>query len=190
MKNLFALAPSLLLAIGLSACQTSKTAQYQTAPRVELAQDTPVGGIDGNTIVLRDRGEALYFSSKLSTFLNVAERRDVFRRLIGREVLTEGAFLAERRRNGQVEQLSGIAAVTSKTDSGVALAVIRTFEGEDRIVDLYARPREMMAIAVVGVGRHVSCRATPWVSSKTASFTQADFQPARCELRRGRSFGG
>lgn len=183
------LAAALLALTALSEAAEARS-DYASAPKVGISgRDGALAAIDGNTILLKDRDAAIYYSSRLATFLTRAERSDAFRRLIGREVVSEGAFLAEIEVDGDMEQRSGIAAVTAKTDSGVALALIRTFDGEDRIVDLFARPREMMAIAVTGFGENVSCRATEWVSSKKTEFTPSDFRKTRCELRRGRVFG-
>lgn len=174
----------------LAAAGAAAQSNHRATPKVSLeGPGGAMAAIDGNTILLKERGEAIYYSSKLATFLTRAERSDAFRRLIGREVVSEGAFLAESEADGGVTQRSGIAAVTAKSEAGVALALIRTFDGEDRIVDLFARPREMMAIAVVGFGEHVSCQATAWVSSKQANFSKSDFEHTRCEIRQGRVFG-
>lgn len=172
----------------LSGCQQAAVREFRSAEAVAVDETAMARAIDGNTLVLRDRGEAIYFSSKLATFLTRAERGNVFRRLIGQEVEIEGAFLARRLGAEGVEDLGGIGAVTPGHAGGVALAIIRTYAGEDRVVDFFARPREMMAVSITGFGEHLSCRATPWVSSRREGFSPGDFVQERCELRKGRAF--
>lgn len=171
----------------LAGCAAQKAAPVSRPP---VAYDTaaPAQSVDGATLILLDRGEALYFSSKLATFLTMAERRDVFRRLIGREVALEGAFLARRTVGGDVQDLGGIAAATSAHEGGVALAYIRTFANEDRVVDFFARDREMRAVSLTGFGDDISCLVTDWVSSKQTTFSARDFERERCRLVQGRAF--
>lgn len=173
-------------ALLLSGCQAQKAGGAppdRSAAAVSWSEAAPATSVDGATLVLTRSGERLYFSSRLATFLSRVERGDVFRRLIGREVALEGAFLAT---DGAVQRGGIAAATTAGHEGGVAIAYIRTYPGEDRVVDFHAREREMRAISLVGVGDHISCMATGWVSSKQAVFSRSDFVQEPCRLLQGR----
>jgi hypothetical protein len=177
---------SILLAL-LNACVTSAPIT-STAPNAPIPEGNIIAAIDGNTIVLRDRGDAIYFSTQLATLLTARERNILFHRLVGAEVEAEGAFLAVTPSAPARERIGGIAAATTDPNhSSVGLVLIQTFPGDDRVVDLAARPRRYMALSLAGMGEHVSCEATPWLRIDVPSNVD-NFESERCELRRGRIF--
>lgn len=159
-----------------------------TAPSIEIKQGDIIAAVDGNTIILRDRGDAIYFNSQLSTLLTARERNVLFHRLIGSEVEAEGAFLAVTPSAPVKERIGGIAAATTDpTGNSVGLVLIQTFPGDDRVVDLAARPRLYMTLSLTGFGTHVACEATPWLRIDVSSKVE-NFESERCEVRRGRIF--
>lgn len=159
-----------------------------SAPKIQIAEGNIIAAIDGNTIMLLDRGDAVYFDTQLSTLLTARERNVLFQRLIGSEVEAEGAFLAVTPSAPGKKRIGGIAAATTDpTHNSVGLVLIQTFPGDDRVVDLAARPRLYMGLSMTGFGTHVACEATPWLRIDVSSKVE-NFESERCEVRRGRVF--